>query len=154
MTTTSTTKAKVKPYALALACLPRPGLAVNLTLAELLTKPETVKTVTTIKGVPKSANPAVLNYGDFQLISLIGKKDTISKADFEAWAKTYARNLDRHDDLEREIKALQEKVAKAKGKAKQDAEAALKRHLVDFNNVNAQLNAVSPQIKNGLALKK
>jgi len=40
VTTTSTTKAKVKPYALALACLPRPGLAVNLTLAELLTKNE------------------------------------------------------------------------------------------------------------------
>lgn len=150
--TTTKTETKVKPYALALACLPRPGLAVNLTLAELLTKPETTTTTTKVKDNPK-ANP-VTQYGDWQLLALIGKNDTISKTDFDNWSKTYAKNLERHDELEREVKASQEKVAKSKGKAKQDAEAALKRHLNDLNNINTQLNAISPQIKSGLAVKK
>ena len=75
-------KGKVKTISLALACLPRPGLAVNLTLAELLSQP---------KPKDKTLNPAVMQYGDFQFLALIGKDDQIAKQDYDNWCMGYAK---------------------------------------------------------------
>lgn len=151
-----TQKAKAKPYALALACLPKPGLAVNLALAELLTKPEKIRIASKEKEKDKALNPAVMQYGDFQFLTLVGgKDDKISKQEFDNWATTYAKNLDRHHDLQKQVKASQDKLTKAKNvQTKQAASNELVRHQADLNAVSVQLNAISPAIHKALNVKK
>jgi hypothetical protein len=142
-------KGKVKPIALALISLPRPGLAVNLTLAELLSKPADAKPKAT------AADPAVLQYGDFQFLALIGKDDQISKQDYDSWAMGYARNLDRLQEMQKEVKASQDKLARAKtAKQVQTANNDLAKHQSDLAAVSAQLSGVSPAIQAALNVKK
>jgi hypothetical protein len=49
-------KGKVRTFTLALVCLPRPSLPVNLTIAELLTKPE--------KEIPRAKEPVPIKEKD------------------------------------------------------------------------------------------
>jgi hypothetical protein len=141
-------KGKVKTTALALVCLPRPGLAVNLTLAELLSQPKA-------KPKDKTLNPAVLQYGDFQFLALIGKDDQIAKQDYDSWCMGYARNLDQLQTLQRQVTVSLEKLAKAKSaKQKQSANNELAKHQADLAAVNAQLSGVTPAIQAGLNVKR
>ena len=142
-------KGKVKPMALALVCLPRPSLPVSFAIAEVLTRPSPTKPADT------GPNPAVLQYGDFQLLALIGKNDTIAKKDFDSWSAAYAKSLDRFQELQREIKASQGKLAKAKTANQiQTATNELNKHQADLAAVNAQLSAISATIQTALNVKK
>lgn len=156
-------KPKVGPSALALVMLPRAGLPVNLALAELLSQPPPSKPAEP-KEQPKpqpkdtqpKVNPAVLQYGDFQFLALVSKNNDnkITKQEFDAWARGYAKLLDHHDDLERQVKEAKAHLAKAKTpQARKQAEAELARHVKELQQVSTQLNAISPQIHKALKVK-
>jgi hypothetical protein len=136
-------KGKVRTLAVALVCLPEQGLAINLALAEMTSKPEPAKAV--------GLDPSFKQYGDYQFLMLIGKNDKIAKLDYDNWSMTYAKNLDKLQELQKEIKTSQSKLSKAKSpSAKQAANAELSKHQADLASVNAQLNAISPAIQSGL----
>ncbi len=139
-------KGKVKRSTLAMVTLPRSGLAVNLVLAELLSKPEKAKS--------GGFNPAVQQYGDFQFLALIGKNDKITKQDYDSWCTGYAKNMDQYQLLVKEVKASQDKVNKANKKNRQAALNELNKHQTDLAAVSAQLNAISPAIHAALNAKK
>jgi hypothetical protein len=145
----STKPKKVKAMALALVSLPRPSLPANFAVAEALTRFEPSKATNS------GPNPAVLQYGDFQLLALIGKNDTVAKKDFDSWSSGYAKNLDRFQELQREVKAAQAKLAKAKTANQiQTATNELNKHQNDLTAVNAQLSAISSTIQAALNVKK
>jgi hypothetical protein len=140
---------KVKSMALALVSLPRPSLPASFAVAEALTRLEPTKSSN------PGPNPAVLQYGDFQLLALIGKNDTIAKKDFDTWSSSYAKNLDRYQELQREVKASQAKLAKAKTANQiQTATNELNKHQNDLAAVAAQLSAISSTIQAGLNVKR
>jgi hypothetical protein len=139
----------VRPVSVMLAALPRPGLPANLVLAEFFTERK-----------PTKITPPPVNYntlGDYQLLVVAGTKgkERITKQEFDAWAKKYARLVDDHEDAEKQLAQAKAKFAKAKTpQLKKQAEAELKRHFQEFDNAHRQLLAIPPAIHKALNIVK
>ena len=108
----------VRPVSVMLASLPRPGLVVNMALAEFFTERKPVKFKPVID---------YTTFGDYQFIVLVGTKGEkrVTKQEFDSWANKYARLVDDHEDAEKQFAQAKAKFAKAKTpqeKKKADAE--------------------------------
>jgi len=146
---------KVKTISIALAALPRAGLPANLVVAELLSAPgyTVVAPKTKLPTPPPAVNPAQFpDYQFFQMLSKNGK--TVTKQDFDTFAKRYAKLLDDVDDAQAALKQAQTKFNSAKTpKAKQQAQTEVLKHQNELVQAKGQLSAIPPAIHKALNIK-
>jgi hypothetical protein len=148
---------KVRRMSLVLLCLPRPSLFVNAAVAELLTEP--VKSTKVISPPPIIAPPPI-NYTalpDYVFTSMVSKNrdGKISKQEFEAWAREYARMLDNHEDTQQAVKTASQRLQNAKtADARKKAQIELQQHQRELSVVSARLKSVPPAIHAALKIRK
>jgi hypothetical protein len=151
---------QIKPVAIALVTLPEPCLPINAAIAELFAvRPkEVVKLLPPPppKGTPPPKVPDFTRFGDYQFIAVAGKgKDwNISRAEFEAFAKSYASLLDRLDEAERDVTQAKNRLGKAgTPKAKAQARNELDKANGDLLRVQAQWSNIPPAVHKALSIK-
>jgi hypothetical protein len=130
----SSLKAKVRPISIALVCLPEPGLAPNLAIAELLTQP-----------AEKQAKKKGTNYNNLPDYRFLVQLDTdgdkkISRPEFNAWARDYAGQLKAQDDLNKSIQKTQAQLAKASAKNRAQLQRALQQEQRDLSRLMQKMD--------------
>lgn len=139
---------KVRPLSLALVTFPEPFLAPCCAVAELLAeRPKEVTKVAPpppVKGTPPPKVPDITRFADYQFLAIAGKgKDwVISRAEFEAFAKQYAKLLDELEESEHDVAQAKARLAKAGPKAKKEVQADLQRALAAHVRAEAQWQSI------------
>lgn len=150
---------KIKPISVALACLPSPGLPVNLVVAEILAQVKPIKTATPPPPTPKQQlDPRVLllSLPDYQFLLALNKKgsdDKINKQEFDSWAKQYARLIDDFEDAQFELKQARGHLQSAKTpQAQASAQKEVARYEIELARANSQLSTIPPAIHKALSV--
>src|SRR5262249_12519634 len=104
---------------------------------------------------PAPPDPSL--FPDYQFLVLAGTKGQtqLTRKEFETWARTYARQLADLDYAKRQYDQAQVRFKKAKsnkGKAQAEQEGA--RHLQEYQNLQAQLNAIPAAVHRALGVKR
>jgi hypothetical protein len=145
----------VKLSAVVLVSFPCSGMTVQLAAAQMVTDNPSAPAPETKAAPPTPVGPDPNTLPDVQFMALVGKKNdgTVTKADFDAWAKQTGTLLDRRDDLQQEVKQSEGKVQRAaNAKARMQAQQELQRHAQDLSVVNTQLGAIPPAIRQALKI--
>ncbi|MFO0967968.1 MAG: hypothetical protein U0793_20605 [Gemmataceae bacterium] len=152
---------KARPISLALITFPQYNFPVNAALAELL-----VDRPRTATPPPKVTPPPMVTdftaFGDFQFLSLAGKGADwkLARADFDAYAKTYARTLDHLEEAEYELKQAKAHLDRAKTekgkKGKADvakAQNEVATAQTNLGRAQAEWNAIPLNVRTTLNVK-
>jgi hypothetical protein len=94
---------------------------------------------------------------DYQFLVLAGTKGstTLSRQEFNTWAKSYAQLVANQANSQRLYKNAVSKFNKAKNKkAKLAAQTEGQRYLTDYQNYTTQLNAIPAAIHQAVGLKR
>jgi hypothetical protein len=102
-------------------------------------------------------NPGYMLYPDYQFLVLAGTRGqtSLTKAEFDTWARSYAGTLADAASAQRRYQAAQTKFQKAKTKkAKQAAQTEVARAQQDYQTAQAVLTAIPAAIHQALGLKQ
>jgi EF hand len=142
-----------------LTSLPESAMPVQLAAVQLLTDNPARPMPVLPQAVPPqkvTVGPTLASVPDYQLVLLADKNGDgkLSKAEYDGWAKQYAHQLARHDELESDVKQAEARLRKATtAKGRQQAQLDLQRHAQALVQVQSQLNLVSPAMRQTLKLK-
>lgn len=151
---------KVSSVSLVLLTWPEPCLVGNSVVAGLLSMPPREVTKIIPSPLPKPTPPPKIpdftRFGDYQFLAIVnkGKGWSVTKAEFEAFAKHYANVLDEMEEAEHDVAQAKMHLAKAdKAKGKAQAQQELQRAQVVLNRTRAQWLAIPEAIHRELKIK-
>jgi hypothetical protein len=156
---TPPSRPRIRLTSVLLTSLPESAMPVQLAAVQMLTDNPARPMPALPPAVPAQTvtiGPTLAAVPDYQLVLLADKNGDgkLSKAEYDGWAKQYAHQLARHDELETDVKQTEARLKKATtAKARQQAQRDLQRHTQALAQVQAQLNLISPAVRQTLKLR-